>query len=59
MLSFKKSIDSIGQKGRSNTKYRSVSLPYYSNGWENEEFEQRAQSFESSIHYGVEKKITI
>ncbi len=34
-------------------RYRSASRPYYRNGKENEEFEQKAQNFEPSIHYVV------
>jgi hypothetical protein len=39
-------------------RYKSVLLPYYWNGQENEEFEQKFQNFEPPIHYIVEQKIT-
>jgi hypothetical protein len=39
--------------------YKFVSLPYYREGEENENFEQRAQNFEPLIHYVVEQKVVI
>jgi hypothetical protein len=38
-------------------KYKYVSPIYYREDHENEEFEQRAQIFESPIHYVVEQKV--
>jgi hypothetical protein len=35
-------------------RYRSTSSPYYREDHENEEFEERIQNFEPSIHYVVE-----
>jgi hypothetical protein len=35
-------------------KYRSTSPPYYQDGQDNEEFEQRNQNFDPLIHYVVE-----
>ncbi len=40
-------------------RYISTSPPYYRKDHENEEFEQRAQNFEPSIHYVVEQEATI
>jgi hypothetical protein len=37
-------------------RYRSTSSPYYRKDHENEEFEQRVQNFEHSIHYVVEQE---
>ncbi len=37
-------------------KYKFTSPPYYQEGQENEEFEQRAQNFEPLIHYVVEQE---
>jgi hypothetical protein len=39
-------------------KYRSTSPPYYWEGQENEEFEQKVQNFEPLIHYVVEQEVT-
>jgi hypothetical protein len=35
-------------------RYNSISPPYYRKDHENEEFEQKAQNFEPSIHNVVE-----
>ncbi len=40
-------------------RYRLASPPYYREGQENEEFEQRAHNFEPLIHYVVEQEVTI
>jgi hypothetical protein len=40
-------------------RYRPASPPYYREGQENEEFEQRAHNFEPLIHYVVEQEVTI
>jgi hypothetical protein len=37
-------------------RYISTSLRYYRKDHENEEFEQKAQNFEPSIHYMVEQE---
>lgn len=38
-------------------RYRSTSPPYYRKDHDNEEFEQRVQNFEPSIHYVVEQEV--
>ena len=38
-------------------RYRFISPPYYREGQENEEFEQKAQNFEPLIHYVVEQEV--
>ncbi len=35
-------------------RYKFASPPYYRNGQENEEFEQRILNFEPAIHYVIE-----
>jgi hypothetical protein len=37
-------------------RYKSISSLYYRKDHENEEFEQRVQNFEPSIHYVVEQE---
>ncbi len=37
-------------------RYKFAPFVYYKEGQENEEFEQKAQNFEPSIHYVVEQK---
>jgi len=37
-------------------RYKSISSPYYRKDHENEEFEQRVQNFEPSIHNVVEQE---
>ncbi len=39
-------------------RYKFVWLPYCQEGQENEEFKQKAQNFEPSIHY-VEQEVAI
>ncbi len=38
-------------------RYKSTSPPYYQKDRDNEEFEQRVQNFEPSIHYVVEQEV--
>jgi hypothetical protein len=40
-------------------RYISTSPPYYRKDHDNEQFEQRAQNFEPSIHYVVEQEAII
>jgi hypothetical protein len=40
-------------------RYIFASPPYYRDGQENEEFEQRTHNFEPSIQYIVEQEVTI
>jgi hypothetical protein len=35
-------------------RYRSISLPYYWDGQDNEKFEQKVQNVEPLIHYVIE-----